>query len=217
MNCPYCNQKLIKGSKRRYETLCEHVSVPNKKEYPLRNTYICISYNCPCSNEDLFWDEHGELYGFNRSFNFKDDISSAYPSFSRKMDIEIYKKGLKDKTMLSPLLMFNCLQPYIEHNYKADEYGNVLKKSYKLRFLKKNESGEYTIDYIFPFKLIMFGISFTYDIIKRHKTYPDNKYIIKELKDAFVLHSWDNRLYRKVEKKLLKIIFYKYAKRVHSM
>ena len=74
-------------------------------------------------------------------------LGSGILNFSKKSEVEIYKKGLKSKTYLPAFLCLWFLKPYIEYTYKGDEWGNVLKKGFKIKFLKKDENGEYTSDY----------------------------------------------------------------------
>lgn len=61
--CPKCNDVLIPGPKRRYETLVEHVSDPNKyyeKQAPLRETLICPNN---CYGHLQYWDYfYGDSY-----------------------------------------------------------------------------------------------------------------------------------------------------------
>jgi hypothetical protein len=214
MYCPYCHKELIGGELKEFETLCEHVSDPNQESFPLRETFVCNNDECPCSKEDLFWDSEGAMYGWNRNFKFKDDINSAYPSFERKCDIEIYKKGLKKEIYLSPILMLGLLKPVIEFNYKADEYGNVLSKSWCLKWLRMSRKlFEYNTYYIFPYVMIKFHLNHVHDLIKMYKSNPDSEYFKSELKHQFEpLPSWDKRWWRHFELWFSKIIFRKYYK-----
>lgn len=216
MNCPKCHKRLVQGKDREFETLTDHICEPNREHYPLRPTFICNNPQCPASKEDLFWDEWGALYGYSRKLEFDNNINSAYPSFERKTDIEIYKKGLKSKMYLPPCLMLWFLQPMIEFTYKADEYGNVLKKGYKLVWLKKDNWKPWVKDrfgyhthYSFPIMMIIRHIKSHIDTIRNCSDgYKSHK--AKELLEP--LASWDNRWWRKVEKWLDKHIIYRYYK-----
>lgn len=214
MKCPKCHQELIKGEDQRFETLSDHVSDPNNHNHPLRPTFICNNSECPASKEELFWDEYGEMYGWERTFKFDNNIYSAYPSFARRMDIEIYKKGLKSQLLLHPCLMLWFLQPMIEFTYKSDDYGNVLKRGYKLVWLKKDHWQPWVKDqwgyhnhYSFPIMMIIKHIKRNISIIKDcSETY--KQHAVKELLKP--LPNWDKRWWRKVEKWADKNIFYKY-------
>ena len=61
MRCPVCKTNLVKGELRKYETLSEHVSDPNRVDVPLRLTYVCPN---KCQGEGFF-NPNGDLYGGN--------------------------------------------------------------------------------------------------------------------------------------------------------
>lgn len=212
--CPYCQFQLSKDLDKKFETLSEHVCDPNN-EYgrPLRPTWKCYNDDCPCSKEDIFWDESGDLYGWS-NINFYNDISTAFPSIARRLDIEIYKKGLKKETRLSPALMLWFLMPVIEYHYKADDYGNVLKKSWSLTWRKKNKlfgKGGYYIGYTFPLHMIIWSLKRKRRLIKNIEH--SSEFRVKELKREFEpIASWDKRWWRHFTLFLSKIIFRKYYK-----
>jgi len=56
--CPKCNQKLVRGEDKEYETLDEHVFNVNEIS-PKRATYVCPS---KCLGEETFWGIDGDLY-----------------------------------------------------------------------------------------------------------------------------------------------------------
>lgn len=213
MYCPKCHKPLINGEKKRFETLCEHVEDPNEEfERPLRNTFICNNPQCPAFNENIFWDESGAMYGHNFKFKFDNDLNSAYPSFERKMDIEIYKKGLKEEKQLHPILTLYFLKPIIVYDYKADYWGNVVDKSWQLEWRKKEKyslkNKNYCIGYTFPFVHIYKTIRFIRNHFKNKSILNYSDFDLKLLKDHFKpLPKRDKRWWRKLEKFLIKIIF----------
>jgi len=217
MYCPKCTYDLSKGEDKEFETLCDHVCDPNKESYPLRPTWVCDNPNCECSKHDVFWDEFGEYYGcFEVEFEHR--LNSAISSFARKNDIEIYKKGLKRSTYLSPILMLWFLQPKIEFNYKADEYGNVLSKSWSLNWLKRDKlfrgkSGYYTY-YTFPIMNIIRHLKNLKFAINNIKENGESEFRTISIRSYFKpIQSWDKRWWRHTELWLSKIIFRKQYKK----
>jgi hypothetical protein len=207
MYCPKCHEELSKDIKREFETLSDHVCNPNMTNYPLRPTFICKNEECSLSKKDIFWDEMGALYGW-----LDEEIKAPYPSFQRRIDVEIYKKGVKSKIYLHPCLMLWFLKPMIEFTYKADDYGNILKRGYKLIWLKKDtwkpwkkDDFGYHTHYTFPIMNIIHHIKHNIDTIKNcsvnYKEH-NKKELLKPLPE------WDKRWWRKVEKFLDKNIFY---------
>lgn len=86
---------------------------------------------------------------------FPHDTYAALNSFAKKCEVEIYGKVIKNgkllkrKIYLSPWLTFGWLKPYIEFKYKSNEMGEVLGRSWKLQFLRKEKGRkEYCIHYI---------------------------------------------------------------------
>lgn len=214
MHCPNCHNKLADGEPRKFETLSDHVCDPNRLNYPLRPTFICTNPECFISSTDVFWDESGDLYGWIERGKVKNDLTSAYPSISRRLDIEIYKKGLKKQLYLHPALMLWFLKPLIEFNYKADDYGNILKRSYKLKFLRKdswNDKFGYHIYYTFPLASIFRSIKYDWYKISDIKKNGLTDYKKNQLKEMFKpIASWDKRWWKHTELFISKIIFKKW-------
>jgi hypothetical protein len=218
MFCPMCYEKLQNGEERKFETLTDHVCDPNREDYPLRPTWICTNAKCECGlSNDIFWDETGDIYG-GFKLKFPDDRDSAYPSHSRKSDIEIYKKGLKKQTYLPAFLMLWFLKPMIEHNYKGDEWGDVLGRSFKLKFLRKDKINllykdrfGYHVYYTFPWVSLFRSLKRNYDTIHNKKLSQTYKYgsVCEMFED---LPTWEKRIWRKLEKWLNKILFRKQYK-----
>lgn len=134
MKCPKCSSELVKGEERVFQTLSEHVSYHNNYDLPKRTTWVCS-----CMYFDGYWDDYGDYYGEYP----KEYIGpvSAIGSPAMKIEMEVYKPGLKKKTYLSPYLTFGIWQPYVEHNYVFNEDGEMLSRSWSLNFLKKGDVG----------------------------------------------------------------------------
>jgi hypothetical protein len=82
MKCPFCENELVPGENRRYETLIDHVFSPNQESFSLRPTWVCANNNCSESS-DSFWDEFGDFY--SRSYNYMSSFDiSAIDSPRRK-------------------------------------------------------------------------------------------------------------------------------------
>lgn len=213
MFCPKCHEKLVEGEPRKFETLSEHVSNPNMESYPLRITYVCKNPNCECSKDDVFWNETGDYYGMG-NIEFEDDKYSAYPSFARRMEIEIYNKGLKKRTYLHPALTLWVLKPVIEYNYKADNNGNVVSKSWSLKWLKKDcwykrDKLGYHTYYSFPIMTIIRHQIYFKEIFNNNEL--SNGFKNSQIKEFFKpLPTWDKRWWRHVELWLTKVIFRKH-------
>lgn len=214
MHCPKCHKPLIKGKDREFETLSDHVCDPNREHYPLRPTWVCNNVKCECGKTDIFWDEMGEYYSYGSSIKFENKLHSAYPSFARKMDIEIYKKGLKSKIYLPAFLMLWFLQPMIEFTYKADDSGKVLSRGLLLHWLKKDsfnpfkkDSFGYHTHYSFPIMNILHHFQNEISCISKcSETFKEYHF-----KEAFKpIASWDKRWWRHFELWLFKIVFRKW-------
>jgi hypothetical protein len=202
--CPICKKKLEIDGTFIYEDIC-NTDIRSDK-------YICINKECGLYKKS-FWNDSGEYFcGELGLFEFEKKFGhtkyAAFNSISKNSEVEIYKKGLKKKTMLSPALTLWWLKPYIEHNYKADNWGNILKRSYKLKFLKKEkDADDYYIHYISGVRMFFFSINyFKSNKYKPYKKTP-NEYNIKEIYKE-IYDTWDKRFYKKVVKKYLKIRYF---------
>jgi len=60
MKCPRCGSMLVQGEYKRYETLSEHVMVPNATTHPPRPTWVCPK---SCLGPEQFFDRDGDSYG----------------------------------------------------------------------------------------------------------------------------------------------------------
>jgi len=140
MKCPLCETELVVTGQREFETLIEHCSDPNMEEYPLRDVYQCTNVDCLCFVNDMFWNDYGETY-FNSPVldqykTMRDACPNLAPfgSYERQASVEIYKEGVRRYYKPMPIVFGRQLAILCE--YEADMDGNILKRWYKLRFLR---------------------------------------------------------------------------------
>lgn len=150
--CPVCETKLVMSGQRQYETLDEHISHSDDPNYrfEFRDAYQCPTQTCEAYKNDVFWADDGSLYGgIGTDFENHciDKNNAPFGSFARRINVEVYRVNHKEYTYLPAWFCLNFIRPYIEHKYKADVNGKVLSKKYKLKFLKKDEAGEYTLGF----------------------------------------------------------------------
>ena len=194
MYCPCCGEKLISNGTFQYEDCCESVIYSDKNQCSNEDC-IMFDYKCVWSNDGLFFSM--DMRYRRTDLIFPDDNYSALNSFSKRMEVEIYKKGLKKKTYLSHWLCLGLLKPYIEYNYKGDDWGNVLKRSFKIEFLKKDsDRNEYCIHYTSGIHMLIYVIKVFLRNKKLFSKRP-TKYNVKEILESFDRPKWDNRWYKK--------------------
>jgi len=146
MLCPLCKNKLITDPDEP-SFIFEDAALSQ-----IHTTkHICDNKDCELYHKS-YWNDYGDFFSGNLDFKRSNELFphnqyAAYNSIAKKHEVEIYKNGLKSKTYLSPWLTFGWLKPVIEHNYKGDEMGNILKRTYKLKFLYRSNSKEYTTYY----------------------------------------------------------------------
>lgn len=143
--CPCCKSSIIEGEESHYQNSLDHISNPNGNP-PSRITYICSESTCHTRKKDMFWDEYGDLYvgGWSGDEHFENKNSAPFGSYSRKSNVEIYRKNLKKGIYLHPIFTFFIWKPYIEFKYKADYNGKITKRYYSLEFFKK-DNGVYCL------------------------------------------------------------------------
>ena len=61
MRCSICKTELVRGEDKKYETLEDHVSDPNKVDYPFRPTFVCPNLDCSV-HKNSFWDPTGAFF-----------------------------------------------------------------------------------------------------------------------------------------------------------
>jgi len=201
--CPNCKTQLISNEIIIVEDCLEH-----ERQTP---KMICPNKDCECCKYNMFWNDYGEFYsGANFRISnkiFPDRRYAALNSNAKKSEVEIFKNGLKSKTYLSPVFCFYLLQPLIEHNYKGDNWGNVLKKSYSLKFLKRDDGRGFCTYYTFPIKSLYSSIRYFHSNVKFYKK-NKTKYGLDQVHDQFKpLGEWDKRWWRKLSKFYSKTFF----------
>jgi hypothetical protein len=211
--CPVCKSEVKITSQESYETLLEHVEDPNKFSHPNRDAYRCINQECICNDpkHNVFWNYHGEMYGgfYIEDEDFIGENNAPFGSIERKFNIEIHKKGYKDCKYLSPLLCLGLLQPYIEYHYKADVMGNVVKRWFSIKFLKKSESGDYSYGFTTcwsTWKYLHYSFSSQIKFYKKNK----NLTVLKEAFKPSFNRSWDVICFENI----IKILYWKYYKKI---
>lgn len=120
--CPVCMEPLLTGGKKQFETLDEHVSDPNKEEYPERPVKVCVNPECKVQHGDYFFADMGSIYGGSDFFNSGIPYN-AYGSW----DWVHEKKSKFEKTWIHKVLLYKasrlfCLAGlHMPHKRKADD------------------------------------------------------------------------------------------------
>jgi len=179
--CPVCKFEVVYEKHRNCQTLDEHVFNPND-EPSSKSTYHCSNQKCICNKQKVFWDCHGDIYG---GFEIPDSTfingnDSPFGSHSRKLNVEISRKGLKRSKYLSPWWTFKIWQPMIEYHYTSNTDGDVLSKRRSLIFLKKlnRKDKDYSAHVSFWHKTLRF-------LLKQAKKKYKNKDFDKLFKPSF--------------------------------
>jgi hypothetical protein len=164
--CPVCKNKLIKTGEEFYQTGSEHVCDPNREINYKRSKYECSDTACISRKLESFWNVDGELYGGTTKIDGKyvslEDYCigknpGPFGTLERKLNVEIYKKGLKSKTYLHPFLTLWIYKPYIDYHYISNYNGDVLKKGWEIKYLKKDDrNGNYCIGVVSCFSIWKF-------------------------------------------------------------
>ena len=149
MKCPICKTDLVITGSERLETICEHVSDPNGSVCE-KDVFQCPNNNCKANEYGAVWEERGEFFTYNMSWDrdkelekcFIGENNGPFGTISRRLNVEIYKCGLKNKVYYSPILTFWLLKPYKEYWYKANKDGEILKSGWKIKFLKKGHGNK---------------------------------------------------------------------------
>lgn len=214
--CPCCMNYIIDGPKERYQTLDEHVCNPNGQS-PMRTTLICSNEKCITRKNDTFWDSYGDMYGGIgiEDSEFINSNNSPFGSLGRKLNVEIYKVGLKKKTYLPPFLLLWFYQPVIEYTYKADEFGNVLKRGFNIIYLKKDD-GHFNNTYCIHVTPFWRTWKFLWDRFKRNINRYEDDLNSRHLESAFKPSYNRAWVYRSFEK-IVQILYPNYFKQYKSL
>jgi hypothetical protein len=147
MKCSICKNELVKEGMAKLETLNEHVS---GIEPCMKSKFVCSNESC-VGHTKLCWNEDGDIYGWIKGVEFVNKMSGAFGSFSRKMDVEIYKK---DENYT--LFQRGSWKVDVVYRYKSDEDGNVLSRKRSYTVWKKE--GAHYVMHHFGIKMLIFSI-----------------------------------------------------------
>jgi len=152
--CPVCRAPIEYWMDRKFETLSEHVQNPNQLDYPLRPAFRCSNKTCVTRKKmkyDLFWNFDGARYGgLELDECFINGNDAPFGSIERKINVEIYKKGVKRAIFFHPIFCLYIVRPMIRFEYKSDTEGNILKKTAHLRFLKRMDKPKNIKEFFIP-------------------------------------------------------------------
>jgi len=180
--CPNCRHELKIDGVFRYDDDCGGASISDK--------YICNNLNCECCKYNCVWNWYGDFFGGDMPFKlirklFLNDKYAAYNSPAKKSEIEIFGKGLKRQIYLHPAFCFWILQPFIEFKYKGTEWGNVLGRKWKLKFLKYDRGQKrYCIVYKSGIHMLIWSIKRFYNYLKYYRE-KQTLFGKNELKNSF--------------------------------
>ncbi len=221
MLCPSCRSPLEEAGLERLETTEEHVCNPNGTP-SFKMAYRCSDGACITRRTNIVWNDGGERYGGNNwdtgeraeDKDFIDGNDSPFGTLSRKLNVEINRKGLpRNKT----LFIIGNIKFLLEFHYRSDTNGKVLKKRFTVEKWRRERGSWY--HYEFPIVLyfhdIMDGISRGRKAVKRKdarrkegKTYEMNGFE----KMCFSLPEWEKRWWRVCGVRTNRLLFPSLAK-----
>lgn len=209
MYCPYCLSEL-------------RLSVSFVPQL-LGNRYVCTCRGflnkqtgkfeqCLCNKYQTFWGIEGEYYnnikthGKIPTFYAGAYACAAINSFAKKCEVEVFRLGLKKHIYLPPALCFWFLQPIIDVKYASDYLGNITKKTFRLRFLKKEKNtGKYITLYIPQIVLFFHVFRRFHDELMCWKYLSCNRFYSERLYYFFI--NEDRRAYRKIFRLFLNLFY----------
>ena len=214
MYCPCCGDKLISTGTFYYEDCCECKIHSNK--------YQCSNEDCACHVFDCVWNDDGTFFSHKMKYKrirmiFPNDEYAALNSFDKRMEVDIYKKGLKKEIILHPIFCLFLLKPVIEFVYKGDDWGNVISRRFKLKFLKYDKSMKsYCIYYTSGIHMLIFCLKGFFRLLNNYKNEP-TKFNVKELIECFEKHKWNDSWYKRTERFILNMFYSKLKKEIFIM
>jgi hypothetical protein len=209
MMCPLCKTNLINDE---IEKSFYYEDAAGGKNFTLK--HICPNDKCILSQSKSYWTDDGDFFSNDLNYSemkklFPHDQYAALNSFAKRMEIDVYGKGLKRKIYLSEWWTLKWLKPMIEFSYKGDDMGNVLSRSWKLKFLYKDRgSDDYSTYYTAPIVMCYRLFKSQYKRIngyKKNKT----KYTLLEMYRWYMGHesTWERKFpkwfFRKFHSKYL--------------
>lgn len=154
MICPLCKEKLVNDVTEESFT---YEDAAGSKNFTWK--YICPNDKCILSEKKSYWNDDGDFWSNDLEYDemkklFPHNQYAALNSFAKRMEVDVYGKGLKTKIYLSEWWTLKWLKPMIVFKYKGDDMGNVLSRSWKIQFLYKScNSKHYSTYYTAPIVL----------------------------------------------------------------
>jgi len=212
MMCPLCKEKLINDET---EKSFQYEDASGSNNFTWK--YICPNDECILSQKKSYWNDDGDFWSNDLEYKemkklFPHDQYAALNSFAKRMEVDVYGNGLKTKIYLSEWWTLKWLKPMIVFKYKGDEMGNVLSRSWKIKFLYKGlYSDHYSTYYTAPIVLCYRLFKSQYKRINNYKK-NKTKYTLLELSqerwyDIGPERSWERKFpkwfFRKFHSKYL--------------
>ena len=232
MYCPSCLTKLECDGLFHYEDCCNSSIYSNKWVCPSKgylNPKTGKFQQCLCHEAKTFWNDDGDFFsgdeykmkketGKEIEFIHGDRCYAAFNSFAKDVEVSIYGTGLKRNIYFHPAWCFWALKPGIEFHYKSDRMGNVISRSWKWKFLKKdNHLNGYCVVWVSPLKMLVWSYKQFKRKRKNYKKDPTNKFTLRELYEEFEpLAKWDKRWWRSFEKWYLSALYPRLKKEVEK-
>ncbi|MFA5187134.1 MAG: hypothetical protein WC551_11680 [Patescibacteria group bacterium] len=199
MRCSVCGTPLVPAGMFRCEDACSGV-------------YTDFKYTCP-NHPLIFFGFDGEIFFTPRSpetfeadyneysqYQYINGLRSAFGSFARKIEVEIYKQ---DEKKFYPLTNRWTLVVYYE--YKSNENGDILQRKRHFRFLKDHFYHTFAITILYQsFRDVHKGVwqHFFHNIVSRpaEKSFMLNWFGIRILNRRwpYRFHQWYGRVWMRV-------------------
>jgi hypothetical protein len=218
VRCLLCDSDLQNGEERRYENLEDHVCYPNRKDFPLRPTFVCPNSNCKTFKK-LFYDEVGYLYFHSNERSVLDELRStnkygscsAYDSHAYRLDIIHYYEANKK-------VLFHTKNWKITVRFRVDVNENNRVRFKGVRFSTLKRDGNIWIYHISNIRMFFYAINSARRIIQDMKNADmmnqkeGVKYSKKLLAEKTEVPSWADKKewYRKASSIVIKKLYSKY-------